>query len=81
MRFSPLFVTIINQFNNIIYRSVRNFNFITSLFLRLFMVLNYSVHYGTSMIYVFKRYKIEQKPHNIFEPKEEKENVLIVLLF
>jgi hypothetical protein len=33
------------------------------------------------MIYVFKRYKIEQKPHNIFEPKEEKENVLIVLLF
>jgi hypothetical protein len=33
------------------------------------------------MIYVFKRYKIEQKSHNIFEPKEEKETVLIVLLF
>jgi hypothetical protein len=31
------------------------------------------------MTYVFIRYKIEQKPHNIFEPK--KENVLIVLLF
>jgi hypothetical protein len=45
------------------------------------MVLNYSVHYGTSMIYVFKRYKIEQKSHKIFEPKEEKETVLIVLLF
>jgi hypothetical protein len=33
------------------------------------------------MTCVFKKYKIEQKPHNIFEPKKEKENVLIVLLF
>jgi hypothetical protein len=33
------------------------------------------------MTYVCKRYKIEQKTHNIFESKKEKENVLIVLLF
>jgi hypothetical protein len=33
------------------------------------------------MTYVFKRYKLEQKIHNIFKPKKEKENVLIVILF